>query len=103
MFFRGPRLPFGTHDIQGVDESRPGFARRDDGVNIPSLGGLVWIRKEGFVFLDFLLPLGVRILGLFNLAAVDNIAAPAAPMTAISAVGQAKAISAPKSLEHMAR
>lgn len=78
MTFRRAGLAFALQHLQGVDDSGTGVLRFDDQIDHTSHRSLIWCGKVVDVFLSFGFYIRVMIL-----------AAPAGPITATSAVGQA--------------
>ena len=81
MTFRRAGLAFALQHLQGVDDSGTGVLRFDDQIDHTSHRSLVWCGKVVDVFLSFGFTSGsfLKII----------LAAPAGPITATSAVGQA--------------
>ena len=75
MTFRRAGLAFALQHLQGVDDSGTGVLRFDDQIDHTSHRSLIWCGKVVDVFLSF---------GFYMI-----LAAPAGPITATSAVGQA--------------
>ncbi len=96
-------LPFRGQHFQGLDNPGPGFPGGDDLVHKAPGGRNIGVVEHILVIGDYFLALGLGIFGLSDLLAEDDVGRAPAPMTAISAVGQAKTMSAPRSREHMAR
>lgn len=82
MTFRRAGLAFALQHLQGVDDSGTGVLRFDDQIDHTSHRSLIWCGKVVDVFLSF----GFYIRVVFE---NDIRAAPAGPITATSAVGQA--------------
>ena len=78
MTFRRAGLAFALQHLQGVDDSGTGVLRFDDQIDHTSHRSLIWCGKVVDVFLSF---------GFYIRVVFEN--APAGPITATSAVGQA--------------
>lgn len=81
MTFRRAGLAFALQHLQGVDDSGTGVLRFDDQIDHTSHRSLIWCGKVVDVFLSF----GFYIRVVLKMI----LAAPAGPITATSAVGQA--------------
>lgn len=90
MFLLGIGIHLGVQHLQGPDDSRTGGPGFNHIVHVSPFRRHVRIGEFLPVFLDqfFLLRLGI--LGFRNLLFEDDVDGPFGPMTAISAVGQAK-------------
>ena len=102
MFALRQLLALGGEQSEGPDQGGTGVGGVDHGVDVAALGGDVGVGVTLGVLLDELGP--PRRPGPASrseLAAVDDLTAPCGPMTAISAVGQARLKSAPRCLESM--
>jgi hypothetical protein len=102
MFLGRPEFPLSSSSRPAPGQIFRGLGRLDDVIHQPAAGSYVRIGKGRTVTLDqFLAPMLLVFRGV-DLARKTISAAPSAPITAISAVGQATTRSAPNSLLHIA-
>ena len=93
--------PLGLQRPQGADQLRAGPARLDHVVDVAALGRRVGVGEVGLVVVDQLLAALVGGGRGLQVAAVDDVDRSLGPITATSAVGQAKLKSASMCFEFM--
>ncbi len=103
MLLGRPQFALGFQRAQCLGQCAPRLRRLDHVVHQPAPGGHKWVGKRIAIQSDQLLPLRLLVRRLPSISLRKTIsAAPSAPITAISAVGQASTRSAPRSFEHIA-
>ena len=103
MFFGRAALDFGDCHFEGLYQSRPRLRRVDDVIDVQVLGGTVGIGELLSVLFNLLQKQLIRVFRFFSSRRNIIGAAPSAPITASSVLGQQKTKSAPRSLLHMPR